>query len=72
VTTVLITALVLAIVMFTCSALVLIYMIARNWREDRRWHRERRRLAEYHERKAADNGRPHTEAVMLGATRREP
>lgn len=69
-TTVLIAALAAAAAAFACSTLVLIYAIIRGWREDRRWERERRRMADYHERMAAENGRPHSEAVILGATRR--
>lgn len=32
-------------------------------RAERRWREERRRIAAMHEREAAQNGRPHTDAV---------
>lgn len=63
-------ALVVAVVMFTLSTLVLVYMIVRGWREDRRWERERERIAAHHERMAAQNGRPRSGSVTLRATRR--
>lgn len=42
---------------------VLIVAIIRDRRELRRWQAERRRIAAYHERAAARNTRPHTDAV---------
>lgn len=69
--TVLIIALGLVAAAFAFSTLLLIYVIVGSWREDRRWRRERERMAAHHERMAADNGRPHSDAVT-SATRRHP
>ncbi len=37
--------------------------LVRDYREAKRWRRERERIAAYHERMAARNSRPHTDAV---------
>lgn len=47
-------------------------LIARAWQVEHRWRRDRERIAANDERMAAHNGRPHTDAVLLGATRRDP
>ena len=57
------------------SAAVVVVVMYVGWRdrhERARWARERRRMAAYHERLAAQNGRPHSDAVLYRATRRQP
>lgn len=65
-------AAIVAIVALLLAAAVcgLAYAIVRDRRRLRRWRAERRRIAEYHERVAAENSRPHTDAVIQRATRR--
>lgn len=68
-TTALQIALALATLAFALSAVVLVWLLAQ-WRRDQRWERAHEREAAIQERLAARNGRPHSEAVIQGATRR--
>lgn len=65
-------ALVVAVIAFVISAVILNYLIWRSARDDRRERRDAKRMLAHAERMAAHNGRPHTDAVLLGATRRDP
>ncbi len=56
-----------------CSGAVAAVSLYVGWRdrhERAHWRRERRRMAAYHERMAAQNGRPHSDGVVSRATRR--
>jgi hypothetical protein len=61
------------LLLVTCGGVIVLLIAAVEDRRERAyWRAHNRRLAEYHERKAADNGRPHTDGVTDIATRQRP
>lgn len=68
--TLVILVLCLLVAMLTFSLALVLLSIVGEWRQQRRELRDHERRARHAERMAAQNGRPHSDAVLSRATRR--